>query len=1111
MPASYHHKTDFEMLPNKFVRISAININSITAPARLQELQNFVDSKDVSILALTETKLDSTIHPSLYQLNGFHAPVLNNRTRKGGGVAIFVRNTLPFSHIPSLESNSFETIWVKVRVQKSTLLICSSYLPPHTAAHKQCEFLDYLSDSILEAQKYLPDLITLVGDWNAGNSWLPHNAPHHSPITSFEVNLKNVTETLELSQLINTATRIQHGTHNLRDLAFVDRPQLIKAAEVTPPFSSIDHQPLLITLTLQTSHENQQPTIKIWDYKSTDIEGLTRTLSAINWSEITDKDIDEAVELLSSTIITAANQHIPTKLVRVRNDKPWFSAELRREMRKRDRLFRQARRRNTEQDWMRWRCQRNVVTSLNRKLKNENLKEKINALLDSKKSPYKYHQIIKSITGFKRSSTIPPLTVGDDILSEDHHKAEAFNSYFSSQTDIDVSNHHTESLERYKSNHIKTPHVFHFTPISPREVLKIINVMDASKACGSDGIPTKLIKMIAIYIAEPLSQIFNESVKKGKYPTKWKSATVKPVNKGRGSPSEPASYRPISLLPCISKIFEKLTFQQLYDHISSNSLITQKQSGYRPGHNTELQLIYLTDKIYRAMNSGDDYTIVYLDISRYFEKIWHEGLLAKCDVEFGIRGAQLHWLESYLRGRQQIVHVGHSTSTPRTLDAGVPQGSVLGPLLAIMYLNGLSNITKNEMLFFADDSSLHVSHNSNNFTEVERALQQDLECIKSYGNDWIVAFNTAKTAQQTFTNKAFANIPALSFDEMAIPIHDAHKHLGITISADLRFKSHVNNILLKFNRTLSPLYSIASLIPRQVLLHIYQIYAQPHLDYCDTVYDGHLTVFDKSRLEKAQNRAARLITSTPRRTPTAGLLTELGWTSLEDRRRTHRLQVYHKVRFDDRIPKYIKDIIPNTRSSEPSRNLRSTQNNQLTLPITRKASFARSFIPKTTKIWNELPITLSDEHSNKKFKKGLREFNGNPSDILYFTVGSKEGNKLHTRIRLNSSDLNEHKVRLGKSDSPSCDCGAPKESTEHFVLSCPLYHSERMLLFNDLSTVLDTDFTSMSRRSKIELLMNGPRGNTDIKTKVALAFQQFIQQTRRFSHNVRALGAQSSQ
>ena len=133
--------------------------------------------------------LDSSIHPSVYQLDGFHTPVLRNRTRKGGGVAIFIRNTLPFSQIPSLESSSFETLWVQVKVHKSTLLICSAYLPPHTASDKQSEFLDYLSDSVSGAQKYLPDLITLVGDWNAGNCWLPPNSSHHSPVTSFDVNL----------------------------------------------------------------------------------------------------------------------------------------------------------------------------------------------------------------------------------------------------------------------------------------------------------------------------------------------------------------------------------------------------------------------------------------------------------------------------------------------------------------------------------------------------------------------------------------------------------------------------------------------------------------------------------------------------------------------------------------------------------------------------------------------------------------------------------------------------------------------------------------------------------------------------------------------------------
>ena len=329
--------------------------------------------------------------------------------------------------------------------------------------------------------------------------------------------------------------------------------------------------------------------------------------------------------------------------------------------------------------------------------------------------------------------------------------------------------------------------------------------------------------MAAAYIAEPLSKLFVKSVQKGKYPTQWKKATVKAVFKGRGSPSEAGSYRPISLLPCLSKIFEKLMFARIYHHIYSNSLITEKQSGYRPGHSTELQLSYLSDKLYRAMDSGDDYTVIYLDISRYFEKIWHEGLLAKCDIEFGIRGTYLDWLKSYLSGRKQIVQVGQATSTQRKISAGVPQGSVLGPLLAIMYLHGLSSMTDNEMLFFADDSSLHASHNADNIHEVERSLQVDLDRIKRYGYDWAITFNADKTTQKTFTYK-HARIPALTFDDKIIPIRDSHKHLGVTISTDLRFKSHVNNILLKFNRTLSPLFPIASLVPRRILLHIYQMY-----------------------------------------------------------------------------------------------------------------------------------------------------------------------------------------------------------------------------------------------------------------------------------------------
>ena len=187
----------------------------------------------------------------------------------------------------------------------------------------------------------MPDIITLVGDCNAGNCWLPQNAPYHSSITPLELNLKNTAETLALTQLIKTATRIQSGTHNLRDLAFVDRPDMIIQADVAPPFSKLDHVPLIITLSLKARENFQHPKLTVWDFHNTNIDLITQILSETDWDAIVEKDVDEAVALLITTILHAADKSIPIKTIRSRNDKPLVSAELRREIRKRDRLFKQ--------------------------------------------------------------------------------------------------------------------------------------------------------------------------------------------------------------------------------------------------------------------------------------------------------------------------------------------------------------------------------------------------------------------------------------------------------------------------------------------------------------------------------------------------------------------------------------------------------------------------------------------------------------------------------------------------------------------------------------------------------------------------------------------------
>jgi len=314
----------------------------------------------------------------------------------------------------------------------------------------------------------------------------------------------------------------------------------------------------------------------------------------------------------------------------------------------------------------------------------------------------------------------------------------------------------------------------------------------------------------------------------------------------------------------------------------------------------------------------------------------------------------------------------------------------------------------------------------------------------------------------------------------------------------MRFKSHINDILLKFNRAMSPLYSIASQIPRNTLLTIYKVYAQPHLDYCASVYDGHLTVFDRSRLEKAQKRAARLITGTPRRTSTDGLLEELGWSTLANRRLTNKLLLCQKLRFDNSVPGYIKDMIPNTRAKDTVRELRSTKNDTITLPPAHTHGYFRSFIPSTTKLWNEMPSGLRQISANSlQFKKHLMQARSPKPANPFFSIGSKKGNALHTQLRLKSSHLNSHMYAQGKANSPSCSCGYPREDTQHFLITCPLYNLARTALFGNLSSILNRNFSRLSIAQKIKIMIKGPDGGTLTRKTVAIAVQGFLLETQR--------------
>ena len=658
------------------ITIAHVNINSITSRCRLDELSHFTFLNDIDILCLTETKLDETVHPSLFTLDNYHSPLTKHRNRNGGGVATYVRNNLAVKRISHLETPGVESVWCLVKVKQTTLLICSVYVPPNLSSDQYSLLIVKLSESILSAQLYAPDNIVIIGDFNAGNTFLHPMFTNHSPLLPYEIALHDEILSLNLEQLINEPTRYMdsNDTANLRDLVMVSNMSIVENSGVLPSFSKIDHIPVFVSLKIEPPSSSIQST-QYWDYQRTDTDKLTRLLMETDWGKLLDCDVDKATENLTNAVLSAAKASIPLKTSTKRYiNKPWFSLELKCQIRRRDRLFKIAKKKNTPLDWERWRRQRNLTTETNQRLKTLHIQSEITKLFEHKHDPRSYHNTLRGLIGKKGNHTIPPLISQDGTpITDEYDKATILNEHFASQTRLDT---HDRDLPRLDPPSHSFPQLAE-VQVTEQEVLQILNTLDVNKSSGPDKIPNKLLKMCALLLAYPLCKLFNKSLHSGTFPFLWKKACVTPIYKNKGSSSDPTNYRPISLLPTLSKILEKIVFNKIYNHLSENNLLTEKQSGYRPGHSTHIQLLYLTHQMYSALNDNKNFTAIFLDISKYFDKIWHDGLIEKCEIQYNISGSLLAWLISYLHDRSQVVRVEVVFLVHKKFQLAVPRARCL--------------------------------------------------------------------------------------------------------------------------------------------------------------------------------------------------------------------------------------------------------------------------------------------------------------------------------------------------------------------------------------------------------------------------------------------------
>ena len=322
--------------------------------------------------------------------------------------------------------------------------------------------------------------------------------------------------------------------------------------------------------------------------------------------------------------------------------------------------------------------------------------------------------------------------------------------------------------------------------VNTDQIVDIIQKYSTKKAHGCDEISVAMLQLCAIEVALPLSLIFQKCLSTGTFPDSWKCANVQPIHK-KNNRQLKSNYRPISLLPICGKILEKIIFDQVYSFLNKNKLISKNQSGFRPGDSTIYQLISITSNIFDSFEKYDETRALFLDISKAFDKVWHDGLIFKLKCN-GISGNLLKFFENYLHNRQQRVVLNGTASDWRSVTAGVPQGSVLGPLLFLVYINDLTDNISSQMRLFADDSSL--------FTRVEgvdqthEKLVKDLQTVTNWAYQWKMVFNPdiSKQAIEVIfsVKKKKPEHPELLFNGIPVSREDHTKHLGVyldTLSA----------------------------------------------------------------------------------------------------------------------------------------------------------------------------------------------------------------------------------------------------------------------------------------------------------------------------------------
>jgi len=565
----------------------------------------------------------------------------------------------------------------------------------------------------------------------------------------------------------------------------------------------------------------------------------------------------------------------------------------------------------------------------------------------------------KSFWKYIRSKSKIKTGVGDlegsdgSLYSSNKDKAEILNCYFSSVF-TEEDSECIPTLEDRVFNNELTDIV-----VTPQNVEKALLNLNTSKSPGDDMLHPLVLKEARSVLSTVLSSLFNKSFTEGKLPAKWKHAVVVPLFK-KGKKQKAENYRPVSLTSIVCKVFERIIRDELVNHMESNELFTKQQHGFRQKHSCVTQLLEVTDDWYNILDEGGNIDSIYLDFRKAFDTVPHKRLKNKIN-SYGIRGRLLTWIVDFLSQRTQSVKVGNQVSSKTAVTSGIPQGSVLGPVLFLVFINDITSVVNCVVKLFADDTKLYSEITSPEDCE---AVQQDLDNLSSWSDTWLLRFNAAKCKSLHLGKNNQKHEYKLTENGVDIKIEQVceEKDIGVIFDSELKFNKHITSSVNRANQKLGMIRRSFEYMDRDMFVTLYKSLIRPLLEYATVIWSP-LFKKDIVAIENIQRRATKLISGI-RELPYEERLINLGLPTLAYRReRADMIQLFKIMNNFDSVELKSLKLAEQSTTRGHEHKLEKRQ---------YKYKYCmNNFVARSINNWNELPHNCIQAKTVNSFKTHL--------------------------------------------------------------------------------------------------------------------------------------------